>query len=238
MERGHVPSVCRRAPAAPAAGGQHEQQQQHGNQHQQGNHHHQRCCSQLALPRVPPSAAHASLAVAAPAPAAGKQDIAPLAALDHGALHYADFAKDFYTPVAELAALSPAEVAARRRALGIRVSGFDVPAPVQTFSQVRCHVVQCVPGGHVPGPGRASPRAELWPGGPPCCVAAAWGSCLGLGLGLVAAVPWALACPPPPCTVLQPGGEGAVACGLPGLWAGETVAVVAVRWEWLTWAAV
>lgn len=39
------------------------------------------------------------------------------------------------SPLPELANLPPAEVAARRRSLGIRVSGFDVPAPVQTFGQ-------------------------------------------------------------------------------------------------------
>lgn len=39
------------------------------------------------------------------------------------------------SPPSELASLPPAEVAARRRALGVRVSGYDVPAPVQKFAQ-------------------------------------------------------------------------------------------------------
>lgn len=44
-------------------------------------------------------------------PAAGRQQIGPLAPLDHDSIDYQPFAKDFYTPVASIAALTPAQVA-------------------------------------------------------------------------------------------------------------------------------
>ena len=54
---------------------------------------------------------------------------------NHEAAGYAPFNKDLYEPAPEIAALSPADVAARRTALGVWVAGCDVPAPVQSFAQ-------------------------------------------------------------------------------------------------------
>jgi len=61
--------------------------------------------------------------------------IEPLPAVDHGALAYEEFAKDFYEEAPALAALAEDEVAALRAALELRVSGFAVPRPVATFGQ-------------------------------------------------------------------------------------------------------
>lgn len=64
-----------------------------------------------------------------------KRDIESLQPLAHDAVQYDEFNKEFYEPPPEMAALDPGAVTERRRALGIRVSGYDVPAPVETFAQ-------------------------------------------------------------------------------------------------------
>jgi hypothetical protein len=40
----------------------------------------------------------------------GRQQIGPLAALDHDVITYQPFAKDFYTPVLKMASMTPGEV--------------------------------------------------------------------------------------------------------------------------------
>eukprot|EP00891_Asterochloris_glomerata_P004743 jgi/Astpho2/4743/gw1.00067.63.1_t len=64
-----------------------------------------------------------------------KKTVEPLPALDHSNIEYDDFGKDFYEEKAEIAAMTPAEVNTTRRQLGIRVSGFDAPKPIQSFAQ-------------------------------------------------------------------------------------------------------
>ncbi|KAK9828689.1 hypothetical protein WJX72_001532 [[Myrmecia] bisecta] len=59
--------------------------------------------------------------------------VGPMPPLDHDNIEYEEFAKDFYTPDPEIAAMPPAEVNALRRELAIRVSGFDAPKPIKTF---------------------------------------------------------------------------------------------------------
>lgn len=65
--------------------------------------------------------------------AGGKFAVGPLPPLDHSKVQYEEFGRDFYDESAGVQALTPAEVAARRRNLGIRVSGFDSPKPVASF---------------------------------------------------------------------------------------------------------
>jgi hypothetical protein len=69
--------------------------------------------------------------------AAGRRgDLTELPALQHDALNYDDFEKDFYEEVPEIAALDVAAVNERRRTLGIRLSGLPkVPAPINSFEQ-------------------------------------------------------------------------------------------------------
>ena len=43
------------------------------------------------------------------------------------------FTKDFYSEPQSLKELTDEQVAARRRALNLRCSGFDVPRPLQRF---------------------------------------------------------------------------------------------------------
>ncbi|BDA43593.1 probable ATP-dependent RNA helicase DDX42 [Coccomyxa sp. Obi] len=64
-----------------------------------------------------------------------RKKIEPLAPLDHASIEYEDFAKDFYEEHPTMSAMTHAEVTALRASLGIRVSGFDAPKPVQTFEQ-------------------------------------------------------------------------------------------------------
>ena len=64
-----------------------------------------------------------------------KKEIQPLAAVNHDAIEYEDFQKDFYSPPDALKSLDPGTVAQKRREKGIRVSGHGVPAPVESFSQ-------------------------------------------------------------------------------------------------------
>ena len=55
----------------------------------------------------------------------------------HEAITYEPFTKDFYTELQSLKELSDEQVAARRRELNLRCSGFDVPRPLQRFDQAR-----------------------------------------------------------------------------------------------------
>ncbi|KFM26554.1 DEAD-box ATP-dependent RNA helicase 24 [Auxenochlorella protothecoides] len=64
-----------------------------------------------------------------------KQAVGSLAPLDHPNLTYEDFDKDFYVEAPALTSMSQAEVSARRRSLGLTVSGFDAPRPIATFTQ-------------------------------------------------------------------------------------------------------
>lgn len=64
-----------------------------------------------------------------------KRIIQPLAAAKHSEIEYEEFCKEFYEPAPEIAALDVGAVTQRRRALAIRVSGYGVPAPVETFAQ-------------------------------------------------------------------------------------------------------
>ncbi|KAF8073162.1 DEAD-box ATP-dependent RNA helicase 24 [Scenedesmus sp. PABB004] len=68
--------------------------------------------------------------------AAGKRGaVDPLAPVDHGAVDYADFGKDFYTEAPAIAAMTDQEVRDYRRELQVHVSGFDPPRPIKTFGQ-------------------------------------------------------------------------------------------------------
>ncbi|EFN57854.1 hypothetical protein CHLNCDRAFT_6836, partial [Chlorella variabilis] len=64
-----------------------------------------------------------------------KKDVEALAALEHDGIAYSEFNKDFYEEAPDIAALTHAQVAEYRRQLGMRVSGFDAPRPIQTFKQ-------------------------------------------------------------------------------------------------------
>lgn len=59
-----------------------------------------------------------------------------LAPLDHKGITYTDFRKAFYDEDPEIFAMSPAEVAALRKELDVRVEGNDAPRPVQEWSQL------------------------------------------------------------------------------------------------------
>ena len=64
-----------------------------------------------------------------------KRIIQPLASANHSEIDYEDFCKEFYEPPPEIAALNIQEVTEKRRSLGVRVSGYGVPGPVDSFSQ-------------------------------------------------------------------------------------------------------
>eukprot|EP00873_Tetraselmis_striata_P024869 jgi/Tetstr1/445133/TSEL_032931.t1 len=70
-----------------------------------------------------------------PIVAGGKRSVEPLAALDHSAIEYWDFNKEFYSVSKEIAALADHEVNAMRRELDVHVGGFDAPRPVKSFKQ-------------------------------------------------------------------------------------------------------
>ncbi|GLC43085.1 hypothetical protein PLESTB_000864700 [Pleodorina starrii] len=72
---------------------------------------------------------------AAAAAGGSRRAVEALAPLDHGSMVYAPFAKDFYEEATEIGKMTDAEVAANRRELEIRVSGFDVVRPVRSFGQ-------------------------------------------------------------------------------------------------------
>mmetsp|Transcript_24668 Transcript_24668/g.97407 ORF Transcript_24668/g.97407 Transcript_24668/m.97407 type:complete len:176 (+) Transcript_24668:449-976(+) len=66
-----------------------------------------------------------------------KKSIASVAALDHVAINYAAFRKEFYKAHPDIATLSPQEVYELRKELGVKVSGSGViPAPVRTFAEL------------------------------------------------------------------------------------------------------
>ena len=73
----------------------------------------------------------------------GKVDA--LAAVDHEAVEYAPFNKDFYTVAQSVKEMTEEEVAAYRRRLNVRCSGFDVPRPLQRFDQARAHSARSRP---------------------------------------------------------------------------------------------
>lgn len=81
-----------------------------------------------------------SLALIASFTLAGDQDAGDskktmevLAPVDHAQIQYEAFRKCLYTPHADVAAMTEADVAALRRELAVRVDGSDVPRPVQSF---------------------------------------------------------------------------------------------------------
>lgn len=55
--------------------------------------------------------------------------------VDHSSVEYADFVKDLYIEVPELAALTRAEVAAMRAKVQIRIRGVGCPRPVRSWAQ-------------------------------------------------------------------------------------------------------
>lgn len=65
------------------------------------------------------------------------RSIEALPALEHGAIEYEPFNKEFYEEHKEVAALTAAEVDATKREMGLKTSGFHVPKPVATFAHVR-----------------------------------------------------------------------------------------------------
>ncbi|CAM8925040.1 unnamed protein product [Rhodiola kirilowii] len=62
-----------------------------------------------------------------------KKKIEPIPALEHDSIDYEPFTKDFYEESASISGMSEQDVAEYRRSLSIRVSGFDVSRPIQTF---------------------------------------------------------------------------------------------------------
>ncbi|KAK9915167.1 hypothetical protein WJX75_005510 [Coccomyxa subellipsoidea] len=64
-----------------------------------------------------------------------RKKIEPLPPLDHASIEYDDFAKNFFDEHPAMTSMTHAEVTALRARLGIRVSGFDAPKPVETFEQ-------------------------------------------------------------------------------------------------------
>ncbi|DBA00103.1 TPA: hypothetical protein N0F65_000394 [Lagenidium giganteum] len=69
-------------------------------------------------------------------PSAPRKEIESLAPLDHAAITYDPFRKEFYTPHPDVAKMDAAQVQELRRELGVRVQGNDVPHPVRSFMQV------------------------------------------------------------------------------------------------------
>ena len=59
--------------------------------------------------------------------------IAMLPVVDHAAMEYEDFSKDFYVEHADLAAESAESLAGRMAALGVKASGVDISSPIRTF---------------------------------------------------------------------------------------------------------
>ncbi|XP_051118767.1 DEAD-box ATP-dependent RNA helicase 24 isoform X2 [Andrographis paniculata] len=62
-----------------------------------------------------------------------KRKIEPIPALDHSAIDYEPFNKDFYEEKPSISGMSNQDVADYRASLAIRVSGFDVPKPIKVF---------------------------------------------------------------------------------------------------------
>ncbi|CAI5503684.1 unnamed protein product [Closterium sp. Naga37s-1] len=63
-----------------------------------------------------------------------KSKMDALGHVDHSAIEYDEFEKDFYQEHPDVTAMSAADVAARLAALSIRTSGFDVPRPISAFA--------------------------------------------------------------------------------------------------------
>ena len=59
--------------------------------------------------------------------------IDPLPPIDHSTIEYESFEKNFYNEHDDIKALSNAQVDDLRKALGIKVSGYDPPKPVSSF---------------------------------------------------------------------------------------------------------
>ncbi|KAL4572181.1 hypothetical protein LXL04_018950 [Taraxacum kok-saghyz] len=64
-----------------------------------------------------------------------KKKIEPIAALDHSSIDYEPFNKDFYEEKPSISGMSEQDVGEYQKSLAIRVSGFDVPRPLKTFSE-------------------------------------------------------------------------------------------------------
>lgn len=62
-----------------------------------------------------------------------KKKIEPIPALDHSSIDYEQFSKDFYEEPESISGMSEQDVVEYRKALAIRVSGFDVPRPIKAF---------------------------------------------------------------------------------------------------------
>ncbi|KAJ6807699.1 DEAD-box ATP-dependent RNA helicase 24 [Iris pallida] len=62
-----------------------------------------------------------------------KRRIEPIPALDHSAVEYEAFNKDFYEEKPSISGMTDQEVAEYQKSLAIRVSGFDVPKPIKLF---------------------------------------------------------------------------------------------------------
>lgn len=65
-----------------------------------------------------------------------KKKIEPLAPLDHGDIDYEPFNKDFYEEKPSISGMSQEDVSTYRQGLAIKVSGFDVPRPIQQFEDL------------------------------------------------------------------------------------------------------
>ncbi|PKU86302.1 DEAD-box ATP-dependent RNA helicase 24 [Dendrobium catenatum] len=63
-----------------------------------------------------------------------KRKIEPIPALDHSAIDYDAFNKDFYEEKPSISGMSELDVTEYRKSLAIRVSGFDVPKPIKNFA--------------------------------------------------------------------------------------------------------
>ncbi|KAJ7973071.1 DEAD-box ATP-dependent RNA helicase [Quillaja saponaria] len=62
-----------------------------------------------------------------------KKNIEPIPALDHSSIDYEPFNKDFYEEKPSISGMSEQDISEYRKSLAIRVSGFDVPRPINTF---------------------------------------------------------------------------------------------------------
>ncbi|CAI5477113.1 unnamed protein product [Closterium sp. Yama58-4] len=82
------------------------------------------------------AAAAAAAAAGAAGGAAGSalDKMDALGHVDHSAIEYDEFDKDFYQEHPDVTAMSAADVAARLASLSIRTSGFDVPRPISAFA--------------------------------------------------------------------------------------------------------
>eukprot|EP00210_Caulerpa_lentillifera_P006804 g6503.t1 len=64
-----------------------------------------------------------------------KREIGAIPALDHDQIEYEDFKKEFYKPCPTIQSKTKEQITQTRESSGIRVGGFNPPAPIESFFQ-------------------------------------------------------------------------------------------------------